>query len=57
MQTERNFTLSEFANYMRQFSKRYMDRPSAPEFDLPIVKKMREKNARRKGRNKPSINT
>ena len=57
MQTERYFTFREFLNYMMQFDNKSIDRPPAPEFDLPIVKKMREEKARRKGRNKPSINT
>ena len=57
MQTERYFTFREFLNYMMQFDNKSIDRPPALEFDLPIVKKMREKKARRKGRNKPSINT
>lgn len=57
MQTERYFTFREFLNYMMQFDNKSIDRASAPEFDLPIVKKMREKKARSKGRNKPGINT
>ena len=57
MRTERYFTFREFLNYMMQFDNKSIDRASAPEFDLPIVKKMREEKARRKGRNKPSINT
>ena len=57
MRTERYFTFREFLSYMMQFDNKSIDRPPAPEFDLPIVKKMREEKARRKGGNKPSINT
>ena len=47
MGTERNLTLSELINYMRKFDDEFINRPSAPEIDLPIVKKLREEKKRR----------
>ena len=48
MGTERNLTLSELINYMMQFDKRNIDKQSAPEIDLPIVKKLREEQKRKR---------
>ena len=48
MQTERYFTFREFLDYMMQFDKSNIDKPSAPEIDLPIVKKLREEKKRKR---------
>ena len=47
MGTERNLTLSELINYMRKFDDEFIN-TSAPEIDLPIVKKQ----AQSKGKGK-----
>lgn len=48
MKTQRNMTMMELINWVRMRNKEYASRPSAPEIDLPIVKKLREEQKRKR---------
>lgn len=41
-------TMMELINWVRMRNKEYASRPSAPEIDLPIVKKLREEQKRKR---------
>ena len=48
MKTQRNMTMMELIDWVRMRNKEYASRPSAPEIDLPIVKKLREEQKRKR---------
>ena len=48
MKTGHNMTMIELIDYVRMRNKEYASRPSAPEIDLPIVKKQAQSNGKGK---------